>query len=43
LVEAPGGFDYTTQGCMDWMKEVGFREADVEQWLSPESIVIGIE
>jgi hypothetical protein len=43
LIETPGGFDYTGQDCMDWMKEVGFREARVEHLVGPESMVIGIK
>ena len=41
LIETPGGFDYTGQDCMAWMKEVGFREARVEHLHGPESMVIG--
>jgi len=43
LLESPGGFDYTGQDCMGWMKEVGFREARVEHLVGPESMVIGIK
>jgi hypothetical protein len=43
LIETPGGFDYTGQDCMEWMKEVGFRETRVEHLLGPESMVIGIK
>ncbi len=43
LIESPGGFDYTGQDCMGWMKEVGFREARVEHLIGPESMVIGIK
>ena len=43
LVETPGGFDYTGQDCIGWMKEVGFREARVEHLMGPESMVIGIK
>jgi hypothetical protein len=41
LIESPGGFDYTGQDCMAWMREVGFREAHVEHLVGPESMVIG--
>ena len=43
LIETPGGFDYTGQDCIAWMKEVGFREARVEHLLGPDSMVIGIK
>jgi len=43
LIETPGGFDYTGGECMGWMKEVGFREAQVEHLHGPESMVIGIK
>lgn len=43
LVETPGGFDYTGEDCVGWMKEVGFREARVEPLLGPDSMVIGIK
>jgi hypothetical protein len=43
LIESPGGFDYTGQDCMAWMREVGFREAHVEHLVGPESMVIGIK
>lgn len=43
LIETPGGFDYTGQDCMGWMKEVGFRDAYVVHLLGPESMVVGIK
>ena len=43
LIETPGGFDYTGQDCMGWMKEVGFQETRVEHLYGPESMVIGIK
>jgi hypothetical protein len=43
LIESPGGFDYTGEDCIGWMKEVGFRKARVEHLLGPESMVIGIK
>ena len=43
LIETPGGFDYTGQDCMGWMKEAGFRETRVEHLHGPESMVIGIK
>ena len=43
LIETPGGYDYTGQDCMGWMKGVGFREARVEHLHGPESMVIGIK
>lgn len=43
LIETPGGFDYTGQDCMGWMKKVGFRETRVEHLVGSESMVIGIK
>jgi hypothetical protein len=43
LIESSGGFDYTGKDCIGWMKEVGFREAQVEHLLGPESIMMGIK
>jgi ubiquinone/menaquinone biosynthesis C-methylase UbiE len=43
LIESPGGFDFTGQDCMGWMKEVGFRDARVEHLAGPESMVIGVK
>jgi hypothetical protein len=43
LIETPGGFDYTGADCMDWMKEVGFRETRVEHLVGPDSMVVGIK
>jgi hypothetical protein len=43
LIETPGGFDYTGQDCVTWMKEVGFRETRVEHLVGPDSMVIGIK
>ncbi|HUJ30630.1 MAG TPA: methyltransferase [Candidatus Acidoferrum sp.] len=43
LVETPGGFDYTGQDCMGWMKETGFRDARVQHLAGPDSMVVGIK
>jgi hypothetical protein len=43
LVETPGGFDYTGAECIAWMKEAGFREADVEHLAGPDSMVVGLK
>jgi O-methyltransferase domain len=43
LIETPGGFDYTGQDCVAWMREAGFRETYVEHLVGPESMVIGIK
>jgi O-methyltransferase domain len=43
LIETPGGFDYTGEDCMGWMKEVGFRESRVEHLVGPDSMVVGIK
>jgi precorrin-6B methylase 2 len=43
LIETPGGFDYTGEDCMGWMKEVGFSSTRVEHLVGPDSMVIGIK
>ena len=41
LIETPGGFDYSGEDCIGWMKETGFREAYVEHLMGPDSMVVG--
>ncbi|HEX5425691.1 MAG TPA: methyltransferase [Candidatus Acidoferrales bacterium] len=43
LIETPGGFDYTSAECRQWMKEAGFRETRVEHLVGPDSMVVGIK
>jgi hypothetical protein len=43
LIETPGGFDYTSADCKQWMVEAGFRETGVERLAGAESMVIGIK
>lgn len=43
LIETPGGFDYTGQDCISWMREIGFREATVHHLHGPDSMVVGIK
>jgi O-methyltransferase/methyltransferase family protein len=43
LIETQDGFDYTGADCCRWMREVGFREAYVEQLTGVESMVVGIK
>ncbi len=43
LIETPGGFDYTGEDCMGWMREAGFRETRVEPLPGPNSMVVGIK
>jgi len=43
LIETPGGFDYTGQDCMGWMREAGFRETWVEHLVGPDSMVVGVK
>jgi hypothetical protein len=42
LIETPGGFDYTGEDCMGWMKAAGFRQTFVEHLIGPDSMVVGI-
>src|SRR4028118_2388650 len=43
LIETPAGFDYTGADCSSWMREVGFRESNVEHLVGPDSMVVGIK
>ena len=43
LIETPGGFDYTGEDCIGWMREAGFREAYVEHLAGPGSMVVGFK
>jgi hypothetical protein len=43
LIETPGGFDYTSADCKQWMIEAGFRETGLERLAGPESMVVGIK
>jgi hypothetical protein len=43
LIETPGGFDYTSADCKQWMTEAGFRETGVEHLAGAESMVVGIK
>jgi hypothetical protein len=41
LIETPGGFDYTGEDCIGWMKEAGFKDCRVEHLVGPDSMVVG--
>jgi hypothetical protein len=43
LIETPGGFDYTGDDCIAWMKEAGFRQTYVRHLVGPDSMVVGIK
>jgi hypothetical protein len=43
LIETHGGFDYTGQECMQWMRAAGFSETRVEHLGGPTSMVVGIK
>lgn len=43
LIETPGGFDYTGEDCILWMKEAGFRQCRVVHLTGPDSMVVGIK
>ncbi|HXG34710.1 MAG TPA: methyltransferase [Bryobacteraceae bacterium] len=43
LIETPGGFDYTGEDCMGWMREAGFSETWVEHLVGPDSMVVGLK
>ena len=43
LIETSGGFDYTGADCCAWMREIGFRETQVEHLAGTDSMVVGIK
>jgi hypothetical protein len=43
LIETEGGFDYTGEDCVGWMKAVGFRKTYVEHLDGPDSMVGGVK
>jgi hypothetical protein len=43
LIETPGGFDYTSADCQQWMRKAGFAETRVEHLFGPDSMVIGVK
>lgn len=43
LIETRGGFDYTGEDCLGWMREVGFGEVRLEHLAGPDSMVIGVK
>jgi hypothetical protein len=43
LIETPGGFDYTSAECQQWMRDVGFGETYAEHLVGPDSMVVGIK
>jgi hypothetical protein len=43
LLVTEGGFDYTGDDCIGWMKEAGFRDVRLEPLAGPDWMVIGIK
>jgi len=43
LIETAGGFDYTGEDCLAWMREVGFSKTRIEPLVGPDSMVIGLK
>lgn len=43
LIETPGGFDFTPEDCIGWMREAGFRQMRIDQLTGPDSMVIGLK
>ena len=43
LIMTDGGFDYTSEDLIGWMKEAGFRDLRVEPVTSELSMVVGIK
>jgi hypothetical protein len=41
LIETPGGFDYTPNDCVGWLRDVGFRNTRVAHLVGPDTMVIG--
>jgi hypothetical protein len=40
LIETAGGFDYTGEDCLAWMREVGFSKPRIEPLVGPESMLL---
>ena len=36
-----GGFDYTGEDCVGWMREIGFRDIRVEPLAGEQAMVVG--
>ncbi|MGI9243749.1 MAG: methyltransferase [Verrucomicrobiales bacterium] len=43
LVETPGGFDYTGADGVGWIKEAGFKEANVVHLVGPDSMIVAVK
>ena len=43
LIETHGGFDFTGADCRKWMKEVGFKRAQVTPLAGPDAMVVGFK
>ncbi len=43
LIETPGGFDYTTADCTEWMQAAGFTSVRAEHLIGPDSMVIAVK
>jgi O-methyltransferase domain/Dimerisation domain len=43
LIETQGGAEYTSADCMEWMREVGFRECRAEPLGDVHTAVIGVK
>ena len=43
LIMTAGGFDFTAADCMDWLREIGFRDIRTEPLAGEISMVVGIK
>jgi precorrin-6B methylase 2 len=43
LIETSEGFDYTSNDCVAWVKEAGFKSVRVEKLPGPDSMVVAIK
>ena len=41
LIETHGGFDFTGADCRKWMKDAGFKRAQVTRLAGPDGMVVG--
>ena len=41
LIETRGGFDYTGEECVGWMRQAGFETITLHPLVGPDSMVIG--
>jgi hypothetical protein len=41
LIETLGGSDFTAAECIEWMRQAGFKDAQVHHLHGPDSMIVG--